>query len=108
VPPPLSSGERLFGLILVGVGLLLGIPLLLLPFVPTVWLGPRLEVGQGLVLLALIPIGLIFHGVLFLCGIHPKDFYSWWNHLSDLTQNIVIGLGILLGIGLLVCFTFGR
>jgi hypothetical protein len=99
---PLTGGERLFGLILVGVGLVLGLPLLFfLIFMPAAVLG-----RMTLAVLGLIPVGTFFHGVLFLCGIHPRDFYARWNNLSDLGQKIVIGLGVLLVVALLVSFTF--
>jgi hypothetical protein len=60
----------------------------------------RVSVGWGL--LALIPLGTVFHGILLLFGIHPKDFYAWWGNLSDLTKSILGALLAILVVGVLI------
>jgi hypothetical protein len=99
-PRGVSAGERLVGVILLVVGIALAIPIFfLLLFVPT-WGGAR---GRaGLAALAIIPVGSIFHGVLFVSGIHPREFYAWWNSLAPVSRFLIIGALVLLAVGLVL------
>jgi hypothetical protein len=102
--PPLKATDRLFGILLLGVGLLIGIPV----FYILLW-APHLTLlggRRGWGLLALVPLGLIFHGGLFLGGVHPKDFYGWWHNRSDLSRALLIGFLVLLGVGVFIFLTF--
>jgi hypothetical protein len=102
--PPLTASDRYFGLLLVGVGLLIGIPVFYVLF----WAPKFIFFGRrGWVLLAVIPLGLIFHGILFLYGIHPKDFYGWWENLSDLSRGLIIGFLVLVGLVVFILLFFG-
>src|SRR2546426_11444914 len=79
--PGVSGADRLVGLSLIGIGVVIAIPI----FWFLLW-APRFVSARGrlaLGLLAVIPIGAIFHGILYTCGVHPKDFYAWWYNLSD-------------------------
>jgi hypothetical protein len=90
----LTGKDRLFGMLLFGGGLLIGVPM----FYVFIW-APRYMVlggARGWGLLSLIPTGMVFHGALFLCGVHPKDFYGWWNTFSDLARVLLIGLLLVL------------
>jgi hypothetical protein len=101
--PPLEASERLFGIILVVVGVLIAIPVVILVRFTGRWfVGIRGYAALGTV--AFIAVGTIFNGVLFLCGVHPKDFYSWWNNQSPLMRMLIIGGLVLAGVVLLMIF----
>jgi hypothetical protein len=102
-PRGVSAADRLTGLVLLVVGVLIAVLVLfLLLLAPGV--GGR--GGMALGTLAFIALGAIFHGVLFLVGIHPRDFYRSWYKLSDLTRFLIIGGLVVLGIGLVVFWFF--
>jgi hypothetical protein len=100
----MSASDRLIGLVLIVVGVLIAIPVFwVLLWVPNLG-GSRGRFGVGL--LALIPVATVFHGVLLVCGVHPRDFYAWWDNLSDLARALLLGLLALVGVGLVIFFFF--
>jgi hypothetical protein len=100
-----KASDRLFGLILIALGLIIAVPVLWFLLAAS-WVG--LTGRRGWTLLTLIPLGLIFHGALFLVGVHPKSFYAWWENLSDLNRAILVGFLVIVGVGVfLVLFVFG-
>jgi hypothetical protein len=110
-PNPLATGawtkyDGIVGISLIVVGVAIGIPVALL-LIGSVWMGgPRgIRAAAAGILLSVIPIGSVFHGVLLLCGIHPRDFYSWWDHLPSPVRGVAWSLlALLILTFVIVCF----
>jgi hypothetical protein len=100
----MSATDRWIGLILIVAGVVLAVPAFwVLLWVPNLG-GSRGRLGVGV--LALIPLAMVFHGVLLVCGVHPREFYAWWDNLSDLAQSLLLGLLALVVVGLVIFFFF--
>jgi hypothetical protein len=56
--------------------------------------------------LFVIPLGMGLKGGLLICGVHPKDFYTWWNDLSDTVQYIIWGILGVVGLAVLYLLSF--
>lgn len=91
---PVSPADRVVGIALLILGILTAIPFFVLPYgFGTI---PRLR-GSAIYFAAhLIPPTLMLNGILLLCGIHPRDFYHWWEHRNDFTKGIILVAGLLL------------
>jgi hypothetical protein len=94
----------LIGVVLIVVGVLISIPFFWYVIAACAFGGPRVRLALGT--LGIIPVGTVFHGVLLLWGIHPRDFYGWWDSLSNVGQSLLLGLLILLALGLVILFFF--
>jgi hypothetical protein len=92
--------DRLFGLILVGLGILAGGLLCWIILVTSILGGGRLAV------LVVVPVGFILTGVLFLLGIHPKDLQNRLAEMSPLGQSLVKALGFAAGLGVVVLLAY--
>ena len=102
-----SGSDRVVGLLLIGVGVLLGIPAFWLLVWTLLYGGIRGRAACAI--LVIVPVGSVFHGILLVNGIHPRDFYSWWNNRSEVQRALLWGaLGIVvLGLVFLVFFSGG-
>jgi hypothetical protein len=100
----LPAGDRWIGLVVLILGILFAVPVLW-AFLLMPGLAIRGRLGAGA--LAVIPLGMILNGCLLLVGIHPRDFYAWWNGLSDIPRSSIIGLLVVLGLAFALFWFFG-
>jgi hypothetical protein len=101
-----SSTDRVVGAILVGIGVLIGIPALWLLIWTLLYGGVRGKAACAI--LVIVPVGSVFHGVLLLCGIHPRDFYAWFNSLSPINRALLCGVLGIAVVGLLFLVFFSN
>jgi hypothetical protein len=99
----MSAQDRLFGFVLLGAAALIGLPLLGALFL----LGPIGGLRLLLLMACVIPIGLLANGLLFLMGIHPRDFRSRMSEMSPVHLVLFICLVALPVLGLVVAILFG-
>jgi hypothetical protein len=100
-----SGSDRIVGLVLIVIGALLLIPALWF-FYWALRYG-RLRAKAAAFMIPVIPLGAIFNGILLVNGVHPKDFYSWWNNLSDLVRWAIYGALALIAAVVVIAFMFG-
>ncbi|MBI3411061.1 MAG: hypothetical protein HY040_22230 [Planctomycetes bacterium] len=105
----LTKSDRVVGVILLVFGILSGIVLTVL-LIASVWIGAMRGIrgAAACIILMVLPVGLIFHGILLLIGIHPRDFYSWWDHLPSVARRLAWGLLALVIVIFFIVFFFGE
>lgn len=93
-PNPAAAGgpgeyDRTVGILLILIGIGTAIPVGAL-LIGSVWMGGSRGIRSAAagLLLSVIPIGCMFHGMLFLCGIHPREFYAWWDNLPPQVRGL--------------------
>jgi hypothetical protein len=99
----------MIGVLLIVLGIAIFIPVAIL-FIGSVWMGgPRgIRAAAAGILLLVIPVGMVFHGILVLCGIHPRDFYSWWDNLGGPVRGLAWCLLALLILIFVIVGFFGE
>jgi hypothetical protein len=103
--PSISARDQLFGFVLLGLGVVSLVGVVYIMF----FLGGASRVLLLRSILFVIPVGLIFQGVLFLMGMHPRDFFEWWNNRSPTTHYLVFGgLAALITLAIILYFVMDR
>jgi len=97
---PVSRLDRATGLVLLGIGGLMAFGFC--------WFIYKTRFGRHAIVLAL-PLWLMFQGGLLLAGIHLRDFYTWWNRLSQPAHIAIHLFGLIALVALVVLLvTAGR
>lgn len=101
--------DRVVGIILIVFGIVTGIAFTVL-LIGSVWMGgPRgIRGAAAALILMVLPIGLLLHGILVLMGIHPREFYSWWEHLPGPFRKTAWGLLAVVIVIFFIVFFFGE
>jgi hypothetical protein len=99
----LKASDWLVGVLFLVLGLVFGIGL-------AIWFinsGPMRGIHGPLasIPLVIVPVGLVFHGILLLMGIHPRDFYEWWDRLPGSVRRLAwCFLALLVVIFFIACY----
>ncbi len=100
-----SATDRWVGVILIILGVLIAFPSFWFLYWALRFGGIRVKAVTCM--LAIIPVGTVFNGILLVNGVHPKDFYSWWENLSDLTRGLIWAALAIVAACVLLFFMFG-
>jgi hypothetical protein len=88
---PATLLDRAAGLVLLSLGGLIALGM--------GWFIYRSRFARHAIFL-LLPFWLMLHGGLLLAGIHLRDFYAWWNRLSQPAHIAIQVLGLAALVGL--------
>jgi hypothetical protein len=106
---PLGSGltgaDRIVGVSLIVIGAALAVPAFWFVYLMLRYGSLR---GKAVSFtLAIVPVGAIFNGILLVNGVHPRDFYSWWDRRTELQRLLIWGTLAVAGLGIVLLFMFG-
>ena len=105
----LTKHDRLIAVSLIAFGIVIGIPVAVL-LIGSVWMGGLrgIRAAAAGILLMVIPVGAVFHGILLLSGVRPKEFYSWWQNRGSLERRLAWCLLALLILIFVIVGFFGE